>query len=42
MRPELQAHIDELLDEYHRKRADLKKLQETWNRRRPLSPRPTT
>lgn len=29
MRPEWQAHIDELLGEYHRKRADLKKLQET-------------
>lgn len=28
MRPEWQAHIDELLDEYRRKRADLKKLQE--------------
>ncbi|MCW2946795.1 MAG: hypothetical protein JWR24_3512 [Actinoallomurus sp.] len=29
MRPEWQAHIDELLDEYRQKRADLKKLQET-------------
>jgi DNA-binding protein YbaB len=29
MRPEWQAHIDELLGEYHKKRADLQKLQET-------------
>lgn len=29
MRPEWQAHIDQLLEEYRRKRADLKKLQET-------------
>jgi DNA-binding protein YbaB len=29
MRPEWQAHIDELLGEYRQKRADLKKLQET-------------
>ena len=29
MRPEWQTHIDELLEEYRRKRADLKKLQET-------------
>jgi DNA-binding protein YbaB len=29
MRPEWQAHIDELLAEYRQKRADLKKLQET-------------
>jgi DNA-binding protein YbaB len=28
MRPEWQAHIDELLQEYRKKRADLKKLQE--------------
>src|SRR4051795_10792810 len=29
MRPDWQAHIDELLAEYRQKRADLKKLQET-------------
>lgn len=29
MRPEWQAHIDELLAEYRQKQADLKKLQET-------------
>jgi DNA-binding protein YbaB len=29
MRPEWQAHIDELLAEYRKKRADLRKLQET-------------
>lgn len=29
MRPEWQAHIDALLAEYQKKRADLKKLQET-------------
>ncbi len=29
MRPEWQAHIDELLEEYQRKRADLRRLQET-------------
>lgn len=29
MRPEWQAHIDELLGEFRKKQADLKKLQET-------------
>jgi DNA-binding protein YbaB len=29
MRPEWQAHIEELLGEYRKKRADLQKLQET-------------
>jgi DNA-binding protein YbaB len=29
MRPEWQTHINELLEEYQRKRADLRKLQET-------------